>query len=177
MIFTKHLNLPGQNSTIPDYEKNYPVCNINPVNLGHPVKKFRTMKKIIPFATVITALLNSCSPSSQNIEKQKVKAERPAYAIAIHGGAGTIRREDMSPEKEAAYRTALDSALTIGETILKNGGTALDAVELTITWLEDCPLFNAGRGPCSPTTAKTNWTRVLWTAPRKTQAPWGRSPR
>lgn len=104
------------------------------------------MKKIIPLATVITALLNSCNPSSQNIENQKVKAERPAYAIAIHGGAGTIRREDMPPEKEAAYRAALDSALAIGETILKNGGTALDAVELTITWLEDCPLFNAGRG-------------------------------
>ncbi len=74
------------------------------------------------------------------------KPARQAYAIAIHGGAGAIKRAEMSPEKEAAYRAALDSALTIGETILKNGGTALDAVEKTIIYLEDCPLFNAGRG-------------------------------
>ncbi|MDO8365669.1 MAG: isoaspartyl peptidase/L-asparaginase [Saprospiraceae bacterium] len=74
------------------------------------------------------------------------KSAKPSYAIAIHGGAGAIRRSEMTPEKEAAYRTALDSALTIGETILKNGGTALDAVEKTISYLEDCPLFNAGRG-------------------------------
>ena len=72
--------------------------------------------------------------------------QRPAYAIAIHGGAGTLSRAIMTPEKEAAYRTALDSALLIGETVLKNGGTSLDAVEKTIVFLEDCPLFNAGRG-------------------------------
>jgi beta-aspartyl-peptidase (threonine type) len=72
--------------------------------------------------------------------------DRPAYAIAIHGGAGALRREDMSPEKEAAYRAALDTALTIGEQVLQNGGPALDAVEKTVMWLEDCPLFNAGRG-------------------------------
>lgn len=71
---------------------------------------------------------------------------RAAYAIAIHGGAGAIKQANLSPEKEAAYRAALDSALLIGETMLKGGGTALDAVEKTIVFLEDCPLFNAGRG-------------------------------
>jgi L-asparaginase / beta-aspartyl-peptidase len=71
---------------------------------------------------------------------------RPAYALAIHGGAGALSRADMTPEKEARYRAALDSALTIGESILKNGGTSLDAVTATVAWLEDCPLFNAGRG-------------------------------
>ncbi|MBK6622063.1 MAG: isoaspartyl peptidase/L-asparaginase [Saprospirales bacterium] len=70
----------------------------------------------------------------------------PAYAIAIHGGAGTILKEDMSPELENAYRLSLDSALTIGEAVLKNGGSALDAVEQTILFLEDSPLFNAGKG-------------------------------
>ncbi|GAB4494775.1 MAG: isoaspartyl peptidase/L-asparaginase [Saprospiraceae bacterium] len=82
----------------------------------------------------------------RNTENQKFVTKRPDYAIAIHGGAGALRREEMTPEKEAAYRAALDSALTVGETILKNGGTALDAVEQTVTWLENCPLFNAGRG-------------------------------
>lgn len=72
--------------------------------------------------------------------------KRLPYSIAIHGGAGTITRAQMTPEKEAAYIAALDSALTIGENILKNGGTAMDAVEQTVTYLENCPLFNAGRG-------------------------------
>ncbi|MBK6931362.1 MAG: isoaspartyl peptidase/L-asparaginase [Saprospirales bacterium] len=71
---------------------------------------------------------------------------RPAYALAIHGGAGTIRKAEMTPEEDAAYRAALDTALTIGESILRGGGSALDAVTATIVWLEDCPLFNAGRG-------------------------------
>lgn len=72
--------------------------------------------------------------------------KRLPYAIAIHGGAGTLSRTLMTPEIEAAHTAALDTALRIGETILQNGGTALDAVEKTITYLEDCPLFNAGRG-------------------------------
>lgn len=68
------------------------------------------------------------------------------YALAIHGGAGVILREHMNPAQEQAYRSALDTALTIGENILRGGGDALDAVEQTIRYLEDCPLFNAGRG-------------------------------
>lgn len=72
--------------------------------------------------------------------------QRPAYALAIHGGAGALRRAAMTPEKEAAYRAALDSALTLGEQILQRGGSALDAVEAAVVYLEDCPLFNAGRG-------------------------------
>ncbi|MBK8490199.1 MAG: isoaspartyl peptidase/L-asparaginase [Saprospirales bacterium] len=68
------------------------------------------------------------------------------YAIAIHGGAGTIVKENMTPDLENAYREALDNALTIGEDVLKNGGTAMDAVEQTIIYLEDSPLFNAGKG-------------------------------
>lgn len=66
------------------------------------------------------------------------------YTILIHGGAGNISPE--STKNIEAYKIALDSALTIGENILKNGGTSLDAVENTIRFLEDCPLFNAGKG-------------------------------
>lgn len=68
------------------------------------------------------------------------------YAIVIHGGAGTILREQMTPEREAAYKQALNIALDIGEKILKDGGSAMDAVEQTIRSLEDNPLFNAGKG-------------------------------
>jgi beta-aspartyl-peptidase (threonine type) len=68
------------------------------------------------------------------------------YAIAIHGGAGTILKSTMTPEKEKAYLDGLKNAIESGETILKNGGSALDAVEKAICSLEDNPLFNAGKG-------------------------------
>lgn len=68
------------------------------------------------------------------------------FSIAIHGGAGTILRAEMSAQKELEYKNALDSALSLGEDILRSGGTALDAVAASVASLEDCPLFNAGRG-------------------------------
>lgn len=68
------------------------------------------------------------------------------YAIAIHGGAGTILRTAMTPEKELAYRSALESAILSGESILKKGGASIDAVEAAIQSLEDNALFNAGKG-------------------------------
>ena len=67
-------------------------------------------------------------------------------ALALHGGAGTILRAEMSAEKEARYTTALQEALHAGYQRLARQGTALDAVEIAVTLLEDCPLFNAGRG-------------------------------
>jgi beta-aspartyl-peptidase (threonine type) len=67
-------------------------------------------------------------------------------AIALHGGAGTIRRADMTPELDSQYRQALSEALQKGYAVLQAGGTSLDAVEAAILVLEDCPLFNAGRG-------------------------------
>ncbi len=66
--------------------------------------------------------------------------------MAIHGGAGTIDRNKMTAEKEAAYKLGLMDAITIGESILSNGGTSLDAVEAVVVSLENCPLFNAGKG-------------------------------
>lgn len=104
------------------------------------------MKKFVPLLTAFSAMFFSCENQTQKPENQKPATVRPAYALAIHGGAGALKRAEMTPEKEAAYRAALDSALHIGEAILKNGGSALDAVEQTIVFLENCPLFNAGRG-------------------------------
>jgi beta-aspartyl-peptidase (threonine type) len=73
------------------------------------------------------------------------KAEQP-YGLVIHGGAGTITRENMSTEKEAEYISKLTAALKTGYAILENGGSGLDAVEATIKVMEDSPLFNAGKG-------------------------------
>jgi beta-aspartyl-peptidase (threonine type) len=68
------------------------------------------------------------------------------YALAIHGGAGTILKSSITSQQELDYKNGLQTAITAGETILKAGGTALDAVEAAIINLEDNPLFNAGKG-------------------------------
>jgi beta-aspartyl-peptidase (threonine type) len=67
-------------------------------------------------------------------------------SIAIHGGAGTILKKDLTPEKEAAYLVALNNALDAGYAILEKGGSSLDAVEQAVISLENTPLFNAGKG-------------------------------
>lgn len=68
------------------------------------------------------------------------------FALAIHGGAGTILRSSMTAEKELNYKKALEDAITSGEAILLKGGRSIDAVEAAIRTLEDNPLFNAGKG-------------------------------
>jgi beta-aspartyl-peptidase (threonine type) len=76
----------------------------------------------------------------------KKRSTQPDWAIAIHGGAGAMQKSMMTAEKDSLYRAALSDALEIGEKILQQGGSSLDAVEQTIVFLEDNPLFNAGRG-------------------------------
>lgn len=68
------------------------------------------------------------------------------FGIAIHGGAGTLVKGMMTPEKEKAYKNALETALNAGYELLEKGGTAMDAVEKSVRSLEDSPLFNAGKG-------------------------------
>ncbi|MBT9472951.1 MAG: isoaspartyl peptidase/L-asparaginase [Pseudomonadota bacterium] len=68
------------------------------------------------------------------------------WAIAVHGGAGTIERAQLRPEQEAAYRAALTRVVETGAAVLEQGGSALDAVEAAIHLLEEDPLFNSGRG-------------------------------
>jgi L-asparaginase / beta-aspartyl-peptidase len=68
------------------------------------------------------------------------------FSLVIHGGAGTILKEDLTPELEAAYVKGLEESLEIGYAVLKEGGTAINAVKAAIVVLEDNLLFNAGRG-------------------------------
>jgi len=100
----------------------------------------------------------------QSIPAQAASATRPQtqpimqikkIALAIHGGAGTIERSNMTPEKERVYRAGLERALTAGYEILKSGGSSLDATEAAVRVLEDDPHFNAGRGSVF-TSAGTN---------------------
>ncbi|HEY9101168.1 isoaspartyl peptidase/L-asparaginase [Chitinimonas sp.] len=68
------------------------------------------------------------------------------FALAIHGGAGTMRQTDISAEQEATLLAGLGQALDAGLAVLTAGGSALDAVTVSVCALEDNPLFNAGRG-------------------------------
>jgi beta-aspartyl-peptidase (threonine type) len=74
------------------------------------------------------------------------KSFQPTIRFAIHGGAGTILKSEMSAEREREYRAKLTEALMTGYGILKKGGGGLDAVEAAIRLMEDSPLFNAGKG-------------------------------
>jgi len=68
------------------------------------------------------------------------------FGLVIHGGAGTIDRSKMTPEREQEYRESLKRALTAGYDVLKKGGSSLDATEAAVRVLEDDPHFNAGKG-------------------------------
>jgi beta-aspartyl-peptidase (threonine type) len=68
------------------------------------------------------------------------------FAIAIHGGAGTILRKFMTEEKEKNYREGLAEAMKAGSDALNDGGTSLDAIQAAVVVMEDNPLFNAGKG-------------------------------
>ena len=90
----------------------------------------------------------SCKNEKKTADQQSVKASvvKQEWAIVIHGGAGVITREKMSPVMDKEYRAALVEAMNTGKKILSEGGTALEAVEKTINVMEDNPLFNAGKG-------------------------------
>ncbi len=91
-------------------------------------------------------LLILCLFFLNKVFAQTTPALRDKYVLVIHGGAGTILKSQMTPEKEKAYTDALNTALQTGNDILKKGGTALDAVEAAVRSMEDNPLFNAGKG-------------------------------
>jgi Asparaginase len=98
------------------------------------------MKYLLPLLLFVLA----CQPTEQT--SQKVKQEQKEYALVIHGGAGTILKKNMTPEKEEAFKKSLNEAISIGEAILKEGGSAMDAVTKTINFMENDTLFNAGKG-------------------------------
>ena len=75
-----------------------------------------------------------------NVHGQKV------HTLVIHGGAGVLAPESMTTDKQKEYRTHLDKALMLGDSVLRNGGTSTEAVVVVVSYMEDCPLFNAGKG-------------------------------
>jgi beta-aspartyl-peptidase (threonine type) len=84
--------------------------------------------------------------SSERNPDHQPNMETKRIGLAIHGGAGTIARSNMTPEREREYRGGLQRALTAGYEILQRGGSSLDATEAAVRVLEDDPHFNAGKG-------------------------------
>ncbi len=78
--------------------------------------------------------------------KQLQSPQDPKLGFIIHGGAGSIKKGSIAPEKEKEYRDKLTEALLAGYKALQDGKTSLDAVEIAIRMMEDSPLFNAGKG-------------------------------
>lgn len=80
------------------------------------------------------------------IAAMPVAANESPTALVIHGGAGVIERASLSPEDEKTVRAELDRALDAGHAVLREGGSALDAVSAAVNVLEESPWFNAGKG-------------------------------
>jgi beta-aspartyl-peptidase (threonine type) len=106
--------------------------------------KFYSISALVFFSLLIFSCNNA--KKSGNSKPGKVADPKQEWAIVIHGGAGTITRDKMTPELDKEYRAALTEAMDKGKKILSEGGSALDAVEQTIRIMEDNPLFNAGKG-------------------------------
>src|SRR5438132_164919 len=93
--------------------------------------------------------------SSERNQDHQPNMKMKKIGLAIHGGAGTIERSNMTPEREREFRAGLERALTAGYEILKRGSSSLDATEAAVRTLEDDPHFNAGKGSVF-TSAGTN---------------------
>jgi beta-aspartyl-peptidase (threonine type) len=107
---------------------------------------------------VCTLVAFAALPDAQTqskIEKSPILMKHNKFVLVIHGGAGTMERGKMTPEREREYRAGLERALHAGYDVLKRGGSSLDATEAAVRVLEDDPHFNAGKGAIF-TSAGTN---------------------
>jgi L-asparaginase / beta-aspartyl-peptidase len=106
------------------------------------------LKLILSTFFIFILTLFSCKTDKKSTSFLSKGASGPKqeWAIVIHGGAGGMTRENLTPELDKEYREALLASMNEGKKILAEGGSALDAVEKTIRTMEDNPLFNAGKG-------------------------------
>ncbi len=98
------------------------------------------------FNTIVAAVAAVSLGSAALAQADDSDSDDARWSIAIHGGAGTISRDKITPEQDQAIRAALDSALAEGSRILREGGSAMEAITATIILLENDPNFNAGKG-------------------------------
>lgn len=92
------------------------------------------------------AIIILCSALFSLVSFRAISQSSPTYTLVIHGGAGNITKENLPEEIAAQFEAKLTEVLKHGDSLLKAGGTSLDAVESCVRMMEDCPLFNAGKG-------------------------------
>ncbi len=97
------------------------------------------MRRLLPALALLGALALTTPASAQ-------QSAAPGWTLVVHGGAGTIERDKLTPEQDRDIRAALDRALDAGSRVLADGGAALDAVTAAVMVLENDERFNAGRG-------------------------------
>jgi len=101
-------------------------------------------------AFTVVLMLAHCSPalaqSSKSSHGKQGSEIQSKVAIVLHGGAGIILEKNFTPELEQEYRDTLRMALDLGYALLLKGESSVDAVKAAIVYLEDSPLFNAGKG-------------------------------
>lgn len=113
---------------------------------------FASLRRVLAMGAVMLLAPQGCSHTgaartgSEQATSEGAPVRKPKWGLVIHGGAGVISRENLSPEREAEVRVALTQALQAGHTVLAQGGSALDAVSAAVRVLEDSPHFNAGKG-------------------------------
>ncbi len=111
--------------------------------------KIKKVKKTIFYLLMLVFVLARSAfgqPTASLTADTQVVTARQKWILVVHGGAGGPVKGVMAPDLEKAYMTHLDEALTVGGKVLKSGGSSLDAVEAVVLYLENCPLFNAGKG-------------------------------
>jgi beta-aspartyl-peptidase (threonine type) len=95
----------------------------------------------------LVLVLHACkAPADQGSSSESTPNKAYDYALVLHGGAGNMNFQNLPEGPQKMFKAALDSALNMGLSVLEAGGSSIDAVETVIRYLEDNPLFNAGRG-------------------------------
>lgn len=126
-------------------------------------------------ALLLFFFIAACDPTTREatedraIETEEKEIKQGPISLVIHGGAGTIKRENMTEEQDAEYRAKLSEALEAGYAKLESGAPAMDAVIAAIQIMEESPLFNAGVGAVFTNEGKMNWMQQSWMVKLETQ--------
>jgi beta-aspartyl-peptidase (threonine type) len=113
------------------------------------------MKTLFLVCALLASAALADAQEQGKIDKPSNPMNQKRFALAVHGGAGTIERDKMTADKDQEYRSGLERALRAGYDVLNSGGSSLDATEAAVRVLEDDPHFNAGKGAVF-TSAGTN---------------------
>jgi len=123
-----------------------PAPSPQPSCVSGPARRPFRLWSRIPFLTLVAQLVLAQLAMTAHAQSPEPTLTPRPIALVIHGGAGVIDRDKLSPEKERAIRADLDRALDAGHAVLIRHGSAMDAVQAAIEVLEESPHFNAGKG-------------------------------